>query len=167
MGSRIFRCIRRTQLLFATGIEGGIDDHQLLKYQPSVTSRVIFHYLIPLIIIVYWNISLDVTNGWYFRTWWSWMLRSMPVANSNWVRLLIFIDYTFPIKTDIGQKLIRTYLALLQQLLVVHQLSKMPDQFEQEQLLGAHWLQDFPWHFSAKRKKKIYLYKYTSMMSTE
>ena len=44
---------RRTQLLFATGIEGGIHDRQVLKYQPSVTSRVIFHHLIPLIIIEY------------------------------------------------------------------------------------------------------------------
>ena len=34
--------IRCTQLLFATGIEGGIHDHQVLKYQPSLTSRVIF-----------------------------------------------------------------------------------------------------------------------------
>ena len=43
----------RTQLLFATGIERGIHDHQVLKYQPSVTSRMIFHRLIPLIIIEY------------------------------------------------------------------------------------------------------------------
>ena len=34
--------IGRTQLHFATGIEGGIHDHQVLKYQPSVTSRLIF-----------------------------------------------------------------------------------------------------------------------------
>ena len=79
---------RPTQLLNAIGIEGGIHDHQVLKYQPSVTSRVIFHHLIPLIIIKYWNISLDVTNGWYFRTWWSWVPRSMLVAKSNWVRLI-------------------------------------------------------------------------------
>ena len=45
--------IRRTQLLFATGIERGIHDRQVLKYQPSVTSRVIFHHLIPLMIIEY------------------------------------------------------------------------------------------------------------------
>ena len=44
---------RHTQLLFATSIEGGIPDSQVLKYQPSVTSRVIFHHLIPLIIIKY------------------------------------------------------------------------------------------------------------------
>ena len=44
---------RHTQLLFATGIERGIHDCQILKYQPSVTSRVIFHHLIPLINIEY------------------------------------------------------------------------------------------------------------------
>ena len=43
----------RTQSLFATGIEGGIHDRQVLKYKPSVTSRVIFYHLIPLIIIEY------------------------------------------------------------------------------------------------------------------
>ena len=32
--------IRRTKLLFATGIEGGINNCQVLKYQPSVISRV-------------------------------------------------------------------------------------------------------------------------------
>ena len=52
-----------TQLLFATGIEGGIHDRQVLKYQPSVTSRVIFHHLIPIIIIEYKNISLEITDG--------------------------------------------------------------------------------------------------------
>ena len=36
--------IRPTQLLNATGIEGGIHDPQFLKYQPSVTSRLIFWY---------------------------------------------------------------------------------------------------------------------------
>ena len=36
---------RRSQLLFATGFEGGIHDRQVLKYQPSVTSRLIFQYL--------------------------------------------------------------------------------------------------------------------------
>ena len=41
----------RTQLLFATGIEHGNHDRQVLKYQPLVTSKVIFHHLIPLIII--------------------------------------------------------------------------------------------------------------------
>ena len=35
----------RTQLLFATGIEGGIHDRQVLKHQPSVTSRLMFQYL--------------------------------------------------------------------------------------------------------------------------
>ena len=54
---------RRTQFLFATGIEHGIPDRQVLKYQPSVISRVIFYHLIPLIIIRYQNISLDVTYG--------------------------------------------------------------------------------------------------------
>ena len=37
--------IRCTQLLFATGIEGGIHDCQVQKYQPYVTSRLIFQYL--------------------------------------------------------------------------------------------------------------------------
>ena len=44
---------RRIQSLFATGIERGIQDHQVLKYQPSVTPRVIFYHLIPSIIIKY------------------------------------------------------------------------------------------------------------------
>ena len=55
--------IRRTQLLFATGIEGCIHDRQVLKYQPSVASRVIFHHLMPLLIIIHQNISLDITDG--------------------------------------------------------------------------------------------------------
>ena len=37
---------RPTQLLKATGIEVGIQDCQVLKYQPSVTSRLIFQYSI-------------------------------------------------------------------------------------------------------------------------
>ena len=45
--------IRHTQLLIATGIEGGIHNRQVLKYQPSVTSRVTFYDLIPLKIIKY------------------------------------------------------------------------------------------------------------------
>ena len=45
--------MRPTQLLNVTGIEGGIHDRQVLKYQPSVTSRVIFHHLIRLILIEY------------------------------------------------------------------------------------------------------------------
>ena len=44
---------RRTQLLFATGIDRGIHNRQVLKYQPSVTSRVIFHHLIQIITIEY------------------------------------------------------------------------------------------------------------------
>ena len=44
---------RRTQLLNATGIDGGIHDCQVLKYQPSVTCRLMFHHLIPSIIIRY------------------------------------------------------------------------------------------------------------------
>ena len=35
-----------TQLLFATDIERGIHDRQVLKYQPLVTSRLIFQHLI-------------------------------------------------------------------------------------------------------------------------
>ena len=50
-------------------IDGDIDDRQVWIYQPTVTSRVIFHHLDQLIIIKYWNISLDVTDGWYFRIW--------------------------------------------------------------------------------------------------
>ena len=49
---------------------------------------VIFHHLIPLIIIKCWNISLDVTEGCYFMTWQSWMPPSMLVALSNWEGLL-------------------------------------------------------------------------------
>ena len=59
---------RPTQLLIATGKELDIDDCQVLEYQPSVISRVIFHNLISLIINKYCNISLDVTDGKYFRT---------------------------------------------------------------------------------------------------
>ena len=44
---------RRTQLLFATGIERGIHYRQVLKYQQSVTSRVMFYHMIPLTIIEY------------------------------------------------------------------------------------------------------------------
>ena len=76
---------RRTQLLFATGIECAIDNCQVLKYQLSVTSRVIFHHFISLIIIKYWNISLDVTDGWYFRIWRVSMSPYLNVAFSNWV----------------------------------------------------------------------------------
>ena len=36
---------------------------QVLKYQSSVISRLIFHHLIPLMIFEYQNISLDVTYG--------------------------------------------------------------------------------------------------------
>ena len=34
-----------TQLLNATGIEGGIYDRHVLKYQPLVTPRLMFQYL--------------------------------------------------------------------------------------------------------------------------
>ena len=34
-----------TQLLNVTDIVSIIDDHQVLKYQPSVTPRLIFQYL--------------------------------------------------------------------------------------------------------------------------
>ena len=40
------QAIRHTQLLVATGIEGGIHNRQVLKYQPLVTSRLIFQYTI-------------------------------------------------------------------------------------------------------------------------
>ena len=49
--------IGRIQLLFATGIEHGIHERLVLKYPPSVTFKVIFHHLIPLINIEYWNIT--------------------------------------------------------------------------------------------------------------
>ena len=86
--NRILNAGHITQLLFATCIEGGIHDLQVLEYQPSVTSKVIFHNFIPLILIKYWNISPDVTYGWYFWTWQSWMPHSMPMASSNWVGTL-------------------------------------------------------------------------------
>ena len=35
---------RYTHLLFATSIERGIHNRQVLKYQPLVTSRLIFQY---------------------------------------------------------------------------------------------------------------------------
>ena len=79
---------RRTQLLFATGIERGIHDCQVLKYQPIVTSRLIFQYSMIINGIKWWNVTLDVTDGWYFRTWRSWLPRSMLVAKSNWVCLI-------------------------------------------------------------------------------
>jgi len=53
--------VGRTELLFAPGIERGIHNRQVLKFQPSVTSRVIFHHLIPLIIIKYLNISVQMS----------------------------------------------------------------------------------------------------------
>ena len=46
IGMQCQKLIRRTQLLFATNIERGIHDHQLMKYQPLVTSRLIFQYSI-------------------------------------------------------------------------------------------------------------------------
>ena len=85
------RFIRHTQLVFATGIERGIQDRQILKYQPLVTCRLIFQYSMFINGIKWWNITLDVTDGWYFRIWQSWMPRSMPVAKSNWVCLLTVI----------------------------------------------------------------------------
>ena len=73
----------------------GIHDCQVLKYQPSVTSGLIFQYSMIINGIKIWNIALDVTNGWYFRTWQSCMppsmlvaLSTMPVALSDWVGLL-------------------------------------------------------------------------------
>ena len=79
-----------TQLLFANGIERGIRDCQVLKYQTLVTSKLIFQYSMIINGIQWWNITLDVTNGWYFRSWWYWMPPSMPMAKSNWVCLMIF-----------------------------------------------------------------------------
>ena len=66
-----------THLLFAAGIEYGIHDHQVLKYQPLVTPRLIFQYSIIINGIKWWNITLDVTDGWYFKTWGSRMPRSI------------------------------------------------------------------------------------------
>ena len=37
---RFLKVIRPTQILFATSIKRGIPDRQVLKYQPSVTSRL-------------------------------------------------------------------------------------------------------------------------------
>ena len=42
-----------TQLLNARFKDMDIDNGQIQNYQPSVTSRVIFHHLIPLIMIKY------------------------------------------------------------------------------------------------------------------
>ena len=55
--------IRRTQLLFTTGIERGIHDRQVLKYQPLVTSRLIFQYSIIQMESNDQNITLDVSDG--------------------------------------------------------------------------------------------------------
>ena len=55
---------RPTQLPNATGIEGGIHDCQVLKYQPAVTSRLMFQDLMIIYGIKWWNITLDVTDGW-------------------------------------------------------------------------------------------------------
>ena len=87
---------RSTQLLNAIGIEGGIHNRQVLKYQPSVTSRLIFQYLIIINGIKWWNITLDVTDGWYFRIWPSSTSTSLNVAFSNWVRpmSLLFSELT-------------------------------------------------------------------------
>ena len=85
---------RGTQFLFAIGIEHGIHDCQVLKYQPLVTSRLIFQCSM-IINGIYGNIILDITDGWCFRTWRSWMPHSMPVAKSNWVRpILNFLSTT-------------------------------------------------------------------------
>ena len=54
---------RRTQLLFANGIERGIHDHQLMKYQPLVKPRLIFQYSIIINGIKLSNITLGVTDG--------------------------------------------------------------------------------------------------------
>ena len=77
---------RRNQLFFATGIECGIHDLQVLKYQPLVKSRLIFQYSM-IINGIKWFKS-DVTDGWYFRTWRSSMSTSLPEALSNWEGLL-------------------------------------------------------------------------------
>ena len=63
LGSHFLHIQATLQLLFATGIECGIYDLQVLTYQQSVTSRVTFCHLIPSIIIKYLNNSLDVTNS--------------------------------------------------------------------------------------------------------
>ena len=47
-----------------------------------------FQYLLIIYNIKWRNITLDVTNGWYFRTWRSWVPSIMQVAKSNWVCLL-------------------------------------------------------------------------------
>ena len=52
-----------TQLLNATFKDVDIDDCQVLKYQPSVTSRLIFHHLIIINGKKLRNVSLDVTDG--------------------------------------------------------------------------------------------------------
>ena len=43
-------------------IQGGIHDRQVLKYQPSITSRLMFQYLMIIYGIKWWNITLDVVD---------------------------------------------------------------------------------------------------------
>ena len=51
------------QLLNAMFKDVDIDDCQVLKYQPSVTSRLILEYLIIINRIEWRNITLDVIDG--------------------------------------------------------------------------------------------------------
>ena len=55
---------RTTQLLNATSNDVDIDDIQVLKHQPSVTSRLTFQYLMSIKGIEGWIITLDVTDDW-------------------------------------------------------------------------------------------------------
>ena len=78
-----------TQILFSTGIERfKITKNSWLSSPEISTINDVFHHLIPLMIIRYQNISLDVTDGWNFSTWQLWMPPSIPVPLSNWVGLL-------------------------------------------------------------------------------
>ena len=60
--------VEPTHLLNVTGIDSHIDKHQVLKYQPPVTSILIYLYLMIINGIKWWNITLDVTDG-CFWTW--------------------------------------------------------------------------------------------------
>ena len=53
--------------------------------QEISTISDIFQYLIIINGIKWWNITLDVTDGWYFWICWSSMSTSLNVAFSNWV----------------------------------------------------------------------------------
>ena len=88
----------------ASGIEGSIHDCQVQKYQPSLTSRLIFQYSMIIKEIKWWNITLDVTDGWNFRTGWLSMSPSMSMTLSNWVCSFSFDLISFGSGTSLKEK---------------------------------------------------------------